>query len=427
METEGSIGTVGLDPTQLGLIWPKQFVTLTCRRLGQTHTVPRRSDKQDDKTLDMLPNYLSDARGWPQSGTSLVHQLFNESVFSSTMMYKCEERFGPRCSSWNHEGQWNLQTARRVFLSGRVLPVEQWSDQIAATIRNEWLTFWDVSKPVLVEKSPHSLLKLPALHQAFSEAGSVRFIIILKHPVTLNIATPRNATWRYYRDKLSISTSEIDHEQRIRNIKHFLDFLLSSSSRSLGWLTAMEKLEELLQTNIWSRQSVGIVRYEQFARPRITCETIFRFAFHDSLSNRTSLKDKEGMASQYSNDLQRVCEKWFSSNSQEMMEGRRKLRLHVPAPESGRLPRFKTDLVVESGRHRMKEFWEMIKLLPRSLQDELEKLDKRLRRFGYSLYEEYKPLNKMEEQRRLTLRMENKRMMMSAEQDESCLSSWELA
>eukprot|EP00981_Chlorochromonas_danica_P006416 scaffold1389_cov251-Ochromonas_danica.AAC.14 len=392
METEGSIGTVGLDPTQLGLIWPKQFVTLTCRRLGQTHTVPRRSDKQDDKTLDMLPNYLSDARGWPQSGTSLVHQLFNESVFSSTMMYKCEERFGPRCSSWNHEGQWNLQTARRVFLSGRVLPVEQWSDQIAATIRNEWLTFWDVSKPVLVEKSPHSLLKLPALHQAFSEAGSVRFIIILKHPVTLNIATPRNATWR-----------------------------------SLGWLTAMEKLEELLQTNIWSRQSVGIVRYEQFARPRITCETIFRFAFHDSLSNRTSLKDKEGMASQYSNDLQRVCEKWFSSNSQEMMEGRRKLRLHVPAPESGRLPRFKTDLVVESGRHRMKEFWEMIKLLPRSLQDELEKLDKRLRRFGYSLYEEYKPLNKMEEQRRLTLRMENKRMMMSAEQDESCLSSWELA
>ena len=46
--------------------------------------------------------------GWPQSGTSLLQQILSESKFMATMVEKCTQIFGKKCTNWNNEGQWML-------------------------------------------------------------------------------------------------------------------------------------------------------------------------------------------------------------------------------------------------------------------------------------------------------------------------------
>lgn len=61
--------------------------------------------------------------GWPQSGTSFIHQVFSLHKDVSTMVEKCENRLGKRCINWNHEGQWLIPGKAREFLnSGAMCP-----------------------------------------------------------------------------------------------------------------------------------------------------------------------------------------------------------------------------------------------------------------------------------------------------------------
>jgi hypothetical protein len=65
--------------------------------------------------------------GWPQSGTSFIHQLLSQNTkLTSSMIQLCERILGAkRCQSWNHEGQWILEgKLRSVISSGNVCPVE---------------------------------------------------------------------------------------------------------------------------------------------------------------------------------------------------------------------------------------------------------------------------------------------------------------
>lgn len=63
--------------------------------------------------------------GWPQSGTSFVHQVFTLNKDMSTMVEKCEAKLGKRCINWNHEGQWLIPgNARSVLNSGVMCPHE---------------------------------------------------------------------------------------------------------------------------------------------------------------------------------------------------------------------------------------------------------------------------------------------------------------
>lgn len=63
--------------------------------------------------------------GWPQSGTSLVHQMIDFSPFVSTMVRKCEEIIGKSCENFNHEGQWLLGGSYRYILnSGATCPMD---------------------------------------------------------------------------------------------------------------------------------------------------------------------------------------------------------------------------------------------------------------------------------------------------------------
>lgn len=63
--------------------------------------------------------------GWPQSGTSFVHQVFTLNKEMSTMVENCETKLGKRCINWNHEGQWLIPgNARSILNSGVMCPHE---------------------------------------------------------------------------------------------------------------------------------------------------------------------------------------------------------------------------------------------------------------------------------------------------------------
>ena len=61
--------------------------------------------------------------GWPQSGTSFLHQVFTLNPMISSMVENCEKILGKRCINWNHEGQWLIPGhARNVLNSGVMCP-----------------------------------------------------------------------------------------------------------------------------------------------------------------------------------------------------------------------------------------------------------------------------------------------------------------
>lgn len=97
------------------------------------------------------------------------------------------------------------------------------------------------------------------------------YSLFSQHPVTLNIATPRERGWRFHTesDKLSVASpedtsakTENDVNEMIENAKFFFNFMLRNESNSadcsLGWLPAMEQLHLMLSQNPSSRTNVRI-------------------------------------------------------------------------------------------------------------------------------------------------------------------------
>jgi hypothetical protein len=75
--------------------------------------------------------------GWPQSGTSLIHQLLSQNQrLVSSMIPLCEEILGAnRCQSWNHEGQWILDgKTRDQIQSGNICPVDSVDGTVKSSI-----------------------------------------------------------------------------------------------------------------------------------------------------------------------------------------------------------------------------------------------------------------------------------------------------
>ena len=53
------------------------------------------------------------------------------------------------------------------------------------------------------------MLKISMLRQIFSGAKQIKFIIIIKNPVTLNVATPKTVGWRYARGRSQLKAEEV--------------------------------------------------------------------------------------------------------------------------------------------------------------------------------------------------------------------------
>ncbi|MCE9633966.1 MAG: sulfotransferase [Methylophilales bacterium] len=58
----------------------------------------------------------------------------------------------------------------------------------AENLMQQWGRYWDLSKPVLVEKSPPNLIRTRFLQALFPEAY---FIVLLRHPVAVSLATQK--------------------------------------------------------------------------------------------------------------------------------------------------------------------------------------------------------------------------------------------
>jgi hypothetical protein len=66
-----------------------------------------------------------------------------------------------------------------------------------ARILDDWSARWDLERPVLLEKSPPNLLKARFLQALFPGA---RFVVIVRHPIPVTLATARwRRTRRYHR------------------------------------------------------------------------------------------------------------------------------------------------------------------------------------------------------------------------------------
>jgi hypothetical protein len=71
------------------------------------------------------------------------------------------------------------------------------SDESARKLFEEWSPHWDLSRPLLLEKSPPNLLKTRFLQALFPGAA---FVVIVRHPIPVSIPTARwRGTRRYDR------------------------------------------------------------------------------------------------------------------------------------------------------------------------------------------------------------------------------------
>lgn len=167
--------------------------------------------------------------GWPQSGTSLMQQMFTVAPDTSTMVEKCKVLIpGNKCLDWNFEGQWALKfltldeygeispstallnpgtmcestfprpqskyASKVSFDDQRLILNEQvekgldvtkspyWSKHWDAVfnISTTFSTLWDLDLPLLVEKSPHNMLKMHLLRDVFAGAKSIKFLVTIK-------------------------------------------------------------------------------------------------------------------------------------------------------------------------------------------------------------------------------------------------------
>ncbi len=115
------------------------------------------------------------------------------------------------------------------------------SEESARTIFEEWSGHWDLSRPVLLEKSPPNLLKTRFLQALFPGAA---FVVVLRHPIAVSLAT---AKWR-----------------RTRRYHRLLEHCL--------------RCYELFEADRERLERVHVVRYEELVRePEAVLRGIFGF------------------------------------------------------------------------------------------------------------------------------------------------------
>jgi len=144
------------------------------------------------------------------SGSTVLYRLLASSRHASAL-------FGH--GNWAGEGQF-VPAVRSVMRRqpGPDPRIGGWEDPRVtmpwARIRRAWERCWDLSKPVLIEKSPPNLLRAPAIEGHFSRYGDVRFVAMVRSPYCVrqrprlwieearhqrrNVTTLRHVVWTTY-------------------------------------------------------------------------------------------------------------------------------------------------------------------------------------------------------------------------------------
>jgi hypothetical protein len=117
----------------------------------------------------------------------------------------------------------------------------------------EWKSYWDVEKPVLLEKSPPNLIRTRFLQELFPNSY---FIVVTRHPIAVAYATQK---WS------NTSLAEL--------IEH--------------WLICHEKFEQDKQ----HIRRLLVLRYEDFVeQPQAALETIYSFVGLPTHLNRIEVR-----------------------------------------------------------------------------------------------------------------------------------------
>lgn len=129
--------------------------------------------------------------GLHRSGTSLIHNCLRDhsdvSGFSETGVIKDEGQYlqtvYPLENSLGGPGRMGFHPAAHRDEASPLV-----SEANARKLLGEWGRHWDLSKPVLLEKTPMNLLQTRFLQALFP--GS-RFIIVSRHPIAASYATKK--------------------------------------------------------------------------------------------------------------------------------------------------------------------------------------------------------------------------------------------
>ncbi len=89
----------------------------------------------------------------------------------------------PTAGAHGGQGRFALEPATRLTEASALV-----SPTAARQLLDAWEPFWDVSKAVLIEKSPPNLVRMRFLRALFPDA---RFIIVIRHPIAVSLATRR--------------------------------------------------------------------------------------------------------------------------------------------------------------------------------------------------------------------------------------------
>jgi hypothetical protein len=132
--------------------------------------------------------------GFPHSGTSLMDRVLRTSALASGMG-ECKR--ATMCHRTNEEGQWllfgvhpELSDPSSLYNNvgrGQRVPRQPNATADALVLVAAWSTWWNLSRPLLVEKSPSNIVRIAWLDAAFrvgARAAGMRQVIMLKDPAT---------------------------------------------------------------------------------------------------------------------------------------------------------------------------------------------------------------------------------------------------
>ena len=131
--------------------------------------------------------------GLHRSGTSLLHRCLSEhpsiSGFAGTGVPEDEgqhlQTVFPAAREYGGAGLFGYSPQAHMTEAS-----PQLTDESRRRLWREWSAHWDMTRPVLLEKSPPNLLKSRFLQALFPDS---RFIVVTRHPIAVALATSK---WR---------------------------------------------------------------------------------------------------------------------------------------------------------------------------------------------------------------------------------------
>lgn len=231
--------------------------------------------------------------GLHRSGTSLIHRCMGDhpdiSAFANTGAPEDEgqhlQSVYPTARAHGGPGRFGLDPAAHLTESSPLV-----TESNRRRLADEWLPHWDLSKRILVEKSPPNLVRIRFLRAMFP--GS-RFIVITRHPAVIACATQRSAVasltslvqhWVVCHETMRADTSGMDGV-RVLRYEDFVSDPAATLGAVHGWLGLPPGgVGEPVRTGIndkylrqWRRRSwhdplrldqrIAAMRYERRVRP----------------------------------------------------------------------------------------------------------------------------------------------------------------